>query len=233
MFETRSIAKTLIAGCTVVCLSFGVQANVMVGGSMESQALGSYASAGFTFTSTGNWSVDPLSIVNAENGATPLDGTQMLRFGAGGGGQSDVYNVVDVSALAVAIDTGTATADLSAFFNGLGVENTSLSLRSYSGAEPTGANPVSGGLFTNVDFQANPLTDSNTSTWEEFSINNYVIAAGTRYIAVGLHSARASASYADQVTLTISSDAIPEPGSLAVFGLGLAGLGYIRRHKLH
>ena len=69
------------------CLSVSVEANFIVVGSMELQALGTYPSTGsFTFTSTGNWGIDPLSIVNAENGISPLDGTQMLRFGAGGGG---------------------------------------------------------------------------------------------------------------------------------------------------
>jgi len=199
---------------------------------MELQALGTYPSTGsFTFTSTGNWSIDPLSIVNAENGISPLDGTQMLRFGAGGGGQNDLYNVVDVSALAVAIDTGMATANLSAFFNSLGPSGGRLTLRSYNGAEPTALNPVSGNLFTSIAGLQFSLTDGDTATWEEYTLDNYSIAVGTRFIAVGIHSEREFASYADRVTLTIQSDAVPEPGALAVFGLGLAAMGITRRRR--
>jgi hypothetical protein len=232
MFKAKSVIKTLIAGCSALFVSFGAQANVMVGGSMELQALGAYPSTGsFTFTSTGNWSIDPLSIVNAENGITPLDGTQMLRFGAGGGGQNDLYNVVDVSAFAITIDTGNATANLSAFFNSLGPSGGRVSLRSYNGTEPTALNPVSGNLFTSIAGLQFSLTDSDTATWEEYTLDNYAIAAGTRFIAVGIHSEREFASYADQVTLTIHSDTIAEPGALAVFGLGLAAMGVTRRRR--
>jgi hypothetical protein len=229
----KSVLKPLAACCTALLLSVGTtQANVMVGGSMELQALGSYASTGFTFTSTGNWSVDPLSIVNAENGITPLDGTQMLRFGADGGAHNDLYNIVDVSAFAIAIDTGTATADLSAFFNSVGPSGSRLTLRTYGGAEPTAANPVSGNSFTNIAGLQFSLTDGDIATWEEYTLDNYSIAVGTRFIAVGIHSEREFISYADQVTLTIQSGAVPEPGALAVFGLGLAAMGFTRRrHK--
>jgi len=231
MFKTRSVVKTLAATGTALFLSIGAQANVMVGGSMELQALGAYSSTGFTFTSTGNWSVDPLSIVNAENGISPLDGTQMLRFGAGGGGQNDLYNIVDVTAFATAIDTGTATANLSAFFNSLGPSEGRVSLRTYGGAEPTALNPVSGNLFANIASPGFSLTDGNIATWEEYTLDNYSIAVGTRFIAVGIHSEREFASYADQVTLTIQADTVAEPGALAVFGLGLAGIGFIRRRR--
>jgi hypothetical protein len=42
------------------------------------------------------------------------------------------------------------------------------------------------------------LTDGDTATWEEYTLDNYSIAAGTRFIAVGIHSEREFTSYADQ-----------------------------------
>ncbi len=221
----------LMTGCTVALLSFNVHANVLIGGGMELEPLGAGGGGGFTFTSTGDWNVDPFSIVNAEAGVTPLGGSQMLRF-VSGGANTDVYNVVDLTALSSTIDAGGATADLSAFFNALGSTSYSLSLRSFSGAEPTISNPVSGTSFDNVLFQPVGFTDASATSWEEFTLTNYIINAGTRYIAVGLHSNREFTSYADNVTLTISAAEAPsisEPGAFGILSLGLAGLALRRR----
>jgi hypothetical protein len=76
------------------------------------------------------------------------------------------------------------------------------------------------------------LTDGDTATWEEYTLDNYSIAVGTRFIAIGIHSEPEFTSYADQVTLIIQADTVAEPGALAEFGLGLAAMGFTRRrHK--
>jgi hypothetical protein len=181
-----------------------------------------------------DWSGDLATIVTAENGITPIEGTGMLRFDATfqtgpGGISSDVWQLIDVSSWGTQIAEGTATISWSAAFNRVAGDSESepqfaVSIRAFSGlpaAFPTIANSplASGGTFL--------MSDSDPRTWETIS-TAVLLPSDTAYVAL-LVAARETLSnsgsnefdghYADQGQLNISA---PEPATLLLVGGGLA-----------
>lgn len=203
--------------------------NLLTAGDFEGLSLGSRSSTGFNFPigTDGQWRVDGYSIVGAQAGLNPRSGSQMLRFTTGG--SNDTYQYVDVSGMSSAIDAGTVTADVSAFYNAFGVNDVTLQLRAYS-AQPTSGflgNTFLPGAF----YDGSARTDADIATWDLFQLLDVVVPVGTRFLMVGIHSDRDFTSYADDVSLTLTDTSInvPAPGALGLLGLGLIGLGAARR----
>ena len=68
------------------------------------------------------------SVVTAQNGIAPVEGSRMLRNDTPWHAGTDVYQMVDVTAFATDIDAGTVTLDLEGHFNGSAGVLTSVSL---------------------------------------------------------------------------------------------------------
>lgn len=178
----------------------------------------------------GSWAVgDLFSTVGSTNGITPLDGNRMLQFGEGGGGSNDLYQLVDVSSYATQIDNGLVSADLSVFFNttnsatlGLRLIGWNFLATSFSGVQILAGNTSS---FT---------TDNNLSTWQQTSITNVVIPTNVRLLGIGLHDVNGDGirAYADNASLTLNVQSIPEPSTAVLMTIGLLG-AVIRRKKLN
>lgn len=196
-------------------------------GSFESTISPQGSQTSWNSSAYGSWAVgDPMSTVSGESGITPLAGSKMLRFGTSGGSSSDLYQIVDISGYATQIDAGLASVDMSISYNAAAA-NSGMGLRllGWSSA-PTGfgGNSILGGDFNNL------TADGNTSTWQEFSVDNIVLTAGIRYLAFGIHDRTAlPLAYADNASLKLNITSVPEPSILALMSLGLFGIGMLRK----
>jgi len=221
----NTLLQTFCRGTTLVLLATAMSAAAFPASdtSFELRPAGSTLGGTTTFTSTGLWTINHGSYRGAENGITPLLGTNMLRFDevspeAG----TDIYQLVDVSSFSSLISTGGVTFTLSASFNSPVAHGFALTMLAYfETTTPFSVNAYDGSaqlpLFTTLD--------ADPSTWQSLSLN-FTPPSGTHFIAIGVNSrVDGHVSYADAVNFTAT--VAPEPSIPALLPLG--ALCFLRR----
>lgn len=147
-------------------------------------------------------------------GSNPaIDGSVKLHLNKQTGGAFDAFNFDLASAL---------------------VNGTSYDLSFYLATVSTFGAPLGSiDIGTSIDatsFGTNVFTASSTllDTWQFFS-TSFVAGANANFLSV---VSTAGWMAVDGFSLTASSrGGVPEPGTLALLGLGIIGLGYTRRKK--
>ncbi len=231
-----AIRGVAVAGVTSLSLMLPMAASattvsILQDGGFEDPSLILPSALRLSWTSAvyGKWAVgDPMAAVGAVNGITPLAGTAMMLFSATSGSSSDVYQIVDVSAYAAQIDAGLVTVTATASYNSSSANSVGLSIERYASAPTSfaGYSALAGGvnLFS---------VDGDKSTWQQFSLSNIVVTAGTRYLEFGMDSPTSvPQSYADEASLVLTindGNSVPEPATLAVLMAGCIGLLRARR----
>lgn len=217
----RTLALLLLLGSAASSMALGTDL------SFELRPAGSTLGGTLTFPSTGVWTINHGSYQGAQNGITPLLGTNMLRFDEGAPDTStDIYQLVDVSSFSSMISTGGVTFTLSASFNSPIAHGFGLTMLAYTETTtPLSVNAFDGEaqtpLFTTLD--------ADPATWQQLTLS-YTPPAGTHFIAIGMNShIDGHASYADAVNFTAT--VVPEPSLAAVLGAGLSCLCVLRRAR--
>lgn len=227
--QRLSLGHVAAAMAVVALVTPLASANLLVDPGYEANPLTNYANVLNDFTTyQGVWGDENSTIVGAENGVTPPEGTQMLRMDDDGLVTTQAFQVTDVTAYAGIIDAGSATVTLSALFN---VE--------------AGVNTAAGGVYIQFFSAANygsqigaglagPLAlDASAQTWETASVTTPV-PVGTRWLLSQVYYSNASLVGSDGVVHPGYVDAadlrvIPEPGTLALGAV--AGLVLLARRR--
>ena len=210
-------------------------ANLLVDPGFETQApMGSYASVVGNFTTgQGLWATENGVFVGAENGVTPF-GTRMLKMTGNGGVTTSTIQMVNLSAFASGIATGTATFNMSDLFNTSATSGTpgaGIFIEFFAGPSSWGT-PI-GASFTN-----SIVLDTNPATWQSITSSGTIpVGAGWAGVQVLFGNANlgGSAGYVDGNSTPISSTGftvttVPEPSGTMLLGLGASVL-LLRRRK--
>lgn len=210
-----TLTRNLMAGLLGVALFAGAaKANLITNGDFETGDL-----TGWTTFTTGNGTIGTPTVVMFDTTGS----------GASNSAQFDVGQVISTSALegggiSQMIALGTASSDVNIWVD-------------IASDQPTSDTNAGGGLFQLLFNGA--VVDSHEfgeiigPTTERDSLHAVVsAAAGTHTVAIRMTrrfttSGRTPFQYLDNVVV-----AVPEPGTLALFGLGLAGLGLARRRRV-
>lgn len=204
------------------------QANLLVDPGFESNPLTSYTNVLNNFPGfQGVWGHENSTIVGAENGVTPPQGSLMLRMDSDGLVTTQAFQVTDVTTYAGVIDSGSATLSLSALFN------VDAHVPAAVGAvyiQFFGAANYGSQIGTGL---SGPLSlDTSDQTWEVASLNTS-IPVGTRWLVSQVYYSNGSLigndgivhpGYVDAAELLI----VPEPSTLGLLALGLLA-GFRRR----
>lgn len=208
---------------------------------------------------SGGWPTSPLdvwkgdwsSIVTAENGIVPYDGTQMLKFlgtdftsdfqSGGGSVGCQVQQVIDLSSYKTLIETGNATLNASAYFNRVAGDSQTdtrftLSISVWKG-EPDNydwANwPTSPNLI--LIEEAEIYSDNDPITWEVDTLE-FALSQETDYVAIqicALENIYNDSSYPEfdgHYADFASVEVVPEPATLLLLGLG--GLALLKERRV-
>lgn len=205
----------VIGVLTLLTLNDNAECNVLGDPSFEDMPIGTQSGFTLVFDSVGEWTIDEYSIRGAENGVSPMHGSQMLRFdGPAGHAGINVYQLVDLSPFGEEIAAQQALADYTAFFNAPAAHDFYIHMLAFEES----------GLPININdwddrssSVSTPITsDSDAATWEQHRLQ-YLIPENAKFLALGINSVNNGApSYADQVSLMIR---VIEPGDMNGDGL--------------
>jgi hypothetical protein len=146
----------------------------------------------------GDWSGDHCYILPRYGDVWPFQRTQLLQFsgtsafGSGGDTESQVYQIVDVSAFVCDISAGKATATASAYFNRLAGDaetdrEFAVDIRAFEGDPCSFPTLQDAGGMHLAEGIASILTDGDTATWEQCEVD-LVLPVNTDYVVVGIHA---------------------------------------------
>jgi PEP-CTERM motif len=79
------------------------------------------------------------------------------------------------------------------------------------------------GAFTNSS------TTRGTQVWEQFTTSFTATGSSTTLDFLNADPGSDNSNGLDNVVLTVGATGIPEPGTLSLLGLGIIGLGLVRR----
>ncbi len=179
------------------------------------------------------WGVEDAAIVGTTGTVNPL-GTMMLAMMPGSAG-STATQAIQLAAVPTAfetgIDAGSATVDMSAFFN---VAANAPNASGSAIIEFLNAAKVPIGTFFSVSTNSlgpNGL-DADPLTWENVLIDDAPVPSLTRFfraqVAYNNVSLAGNLGFVDNADLRIT---IPEPATLFLATLGLMGIGCRRRKR--
>jgi hypothetical protein len=174
----------------------------------------------------GNWGAENGAIVGLDDGVTPLTLKTMLAEYSPAGGYTQTAQVTDVSSYPAG-----STFLLSAYFNvndHVPAASAFVNISFYDASYSFLSGPPSAGL----------ILDTNIVTWEQISLTA-TEPLGTKYVVSqvlydentlpGVDGV-VHAGYVDSASLTV----VPEPGTIALLGMGAFGLfvwTWRRNHK--
>lgn len=134
---------------------------------------------------------------------------------------------LNLSDLASMIDSGLIAVDWATLLQTRSVDTVTATLRFLDAS----SNQIGSRTYT----------DANTASFDWNSITDtFALASGTRFVDVMFSFQRpfgfSTDAFADNISLVLrqtdgGTSTVPEPGTLALLGLGLAGLGMGRRRK--
>ncbi len=234
MRPRRSLALPAVALLAWVLAGPAAAIPVVTDGGFEGLALGSFGPG--SPTSLGVWLGDPANISAADQGITPFEGDQMLRFinttfsGAGGSTSGEMFQLVDA--------TGSIgeTVRISAYVNRIAGDGSTddqffLQLLAFDGLPSAFPSTSFGAALASTPL-AGLSSDADPATWERLSTDLLTIPSGTTYLAIYLVASENvfndvsglefDGHYADGVVFT------PEPASASLL---LAGLVLLARRR--
>ena len=214
--------------------------NLVVNGDAETNPGSGYSNtvvpSGWTTTSNFTaalYSVGGSSDLNTAYSAAVGGG---LNFFSGGlsNGLSTAMQLINISDLAASIDAGGLTAAFSALIGGYANQGDNIVINAIF------QDALHGTLSTQT---LGPITATDRGNQSELLARstNSLVPTGARFVEILMTSTRLDGSYndgyADNLSFVLRGDVtpptsnVPEPGSLALLSLGLAGLAAIRKRK--
>ncbi len=165
----------------------------------------------------GYWGAENANKTGGENGLSPIEGAQMLHMSKLGDVQTQAWQAVDLNPFAGYIDSGSAVANFSAWYNtpegSPGKDGPAHAIATIQLFDDANGWPN----YTAIQTSSLEL-DEDAGTWEQINVSLNV-PAGTRWALVEISFVNDTLTlYGGYVDHT--SFDIPEPASLALLGLG-------------
>ncbi len=206
--------------CVSVHSESDVESNLLVNAGFETQV----SIPDVPPDHAGYWAADPAIIVSAEQGVVPSEGQEMLRFLSPGGGDPNIWQLIDLSSHRGIISAGEASVSASALFNRInaGDPKFRIQLTTYDGDIADW--PAHAGAYLSYDY-TDILTDGDLSTWQ-VAFSELELPSNTTHIGVMVMAEGGfQGHYADDVVVTL----VPEPATLIL--MGTLGLSLLKRRR--